>query len=53
MINYIRKQAQEQPELLSETKEYGFTGKEEFWNDDALLQPVLNDDALLHGKLNT
>ncbi|CAO3642513.1 unnamed protein product [Cunninghamella blakesleeana] len=48
MINYIRKQAQEKPELLSETKEYEFTGKEEFWNDDTLLQPVLDDDALLH-----
>ncbi|KAI9306697.1 S-adenosyl-L-methionine-dependent methyltransferase [Cunninghamella echinulata] len=47
MINYIRREAQEHPEL-SEIKEYGFTGKESFWNDDTLLQPVLDDDALLH-----
>ncbi|KAI9031699.1 hypothetical protein CLU79DRAFT_694099, partial [Phycomyces nitens] len=47
MLNYIRKQVKENPELAS-TKEYKLTGKETFWEDDALLQPVLEDDALLH-----
>jgi hypothetical protein len=49
MINYIRRQVQEQPELAN-TKTYSLTGNEPFWNDDTLLQSVLEDDALLHGK---
>ncbi|KAL0084767.1 C2H2-type zinc finger transcription factor [Phycomyces blakesleeanus] len=47
MLNYIRKQVKENPELAN-TKEYKLTGKETFWEDDTLLQPVLEDDALLH-----
>ncbi|ORX45302.1 S-adenosyl-L-methionine-dependent methyltransferase [Hesseltinella vesiculosa] len=47
MINYIRKQALQQPELAT-TTDYSLTGQESFWDDDTLLQPVLEEDALLH-----
>ncbi|KAI8341361.1 S-adenosyl-L-methionine-dependent methyltransferase [Chlamydoabsidia padenii] len=50
MINHIRRQAQQQPEL-AEIKNYSLTGQEAFWDDDSLLQPVLEDDALLHVDL--
>ncbi|KAI7858484.1 S-adenosyl-L-methionine-dependent methyltransferase [Circinella umbellata] len=46
MINYIRKQVVLKPDLAS-TKEFTLTGQEEFWEDDELLQPVMEDDALL------
>ncbi|SAL98208.1 hypothetical protein [Absidia glauca] len=47
MINHIRKQVQQQPEL-ADTKSFSLTGQEAFWDDDSLLQPVLEEDALLH-----
>ncbi|CAO3591205.1 unnamed protein product [Absidia cylindrospora] len=47
MINHIRRQVKEHPEL-ADTKSYALTGNESFWNDDSLLQSVLEDDALLH-----
>ncbi|KAI7870010.1 hypothetical protein BDF14DRAFT_224436 [Spinellus fusiger] len=47
MLNYIRSQVNENP-ALSATKDYAFTGKEAFWEDDHFLQPVLEEDALLH-----
>ncbi|KAI8142597.1 S-adenosyl-L-methionine-dependent methyltransferase [Fennellomyces sp. T-0311] len=46
MINYIRKQVLLKPDLAN-TKEFSLTGSEDFWDDDELLQPVLEDDALL------
>ncbi|CDS11451.1 hypothetical protein LRAMOSA03714 [Lichtheimia ramosa] len=46
MINYIRKQVQLKPDLAN-TKEFKLTGEEDFWEDDELLQPVMEDDALL------
>ncbi|KAI9498210.1 S-adenosyl-L-methionine-dependent methyltransferase [Zychaea mexicana] len=46
MINYIRKQVLLKPDLAN-TKEFTLTGTEDFWEDDELLQPVLEDDALL------
>jgi protein arginine N-methyltransferase 3 len=49
MINHIRKQVQQQPEL-ADTKTFSLTGQEAFWDDDSLLQPVLEEDALLHGN---
>ena len=50
MINYIRKQVILKPDLAS-TKEFVLTGQEEFWEDDELLQPVMEDDALLFGNV--
>lgn len=46
MINHIRKQVLAQPEL-ADAKNYAFTGSEDFWENDELLQPVLENDALL------
>ncbi|KAL1936526.1 hypothetical protein VTP01DRAFT_660 [Rhizomucor pusillus] len=46
MINYIRKQVLSRPDLAT-TKEFVLTGQEDFWDDDELLQPVMEDDALL------
>lgn len=35
---------------LANTKEFKLTGEEDFWEDDELLQPVMEDDALLFGN---
>ncbi|KAI8084389.1 S-adenosyl-L-methionine-dependent methyltransferase [Gilbertella persicaria] len=45
LINYIRQQVKSNPQLSA--IDVQFTGKESFWKEDAYLQPVLEDDALL------
>ncbi|KAI9486739.1 MAG: hypothetical protein EXX96DRAFT_516992 [Benjaminiella poitrasii] len=46
MINYIRKQVQNNSDFNANNVK-SFTGKENFWTDDAYLQPTMPDDSLL------
>ncbi|KAG0217709.1 hypothetical protein BGX33_009850 [Mortierella sp. NVP41] len=47
LINYLRKQAQENVEASEKTTSFVLEGKEPFLADDQYLRPVIEDDSLL------